>query len=163
MTTTTKTRVEQTWALAKVQEEAARVFARNCFTAMTVLEKVGPEAVKQYQEAMLKNKVEFFKAQGVKTPLELVKAMAEFETNVFGSKVVVVGDEKSASLEYETCACMNAMKSEGLIKPEMMEKMGKNFAQQTELLGKEFGFKGEMKMVGEKAEVCFSKDGACCG
>ena len=162
-TATTKERVQQTWSIDKIQQEAVRVFSRNCMSTSALLEKIGGDALQQHQEQMLKNKVEFFKSVGVKTPLELIKAMAEFETNVFGSKIVFWGDEKSASMEYETCACFEQMQKDPNFKPENMEKMGKMFAEHTEKLGKEFGFKGEMKMVGEKAQITFSKDGMCCG
>lgn len=161
-TATTKTKVQGTWALTKVQEDAARVMSSSCMTAMTVLEKFGPEAVKQYQDAILKNKVDFYKTMNVKTPMDLVKAIAEFETNVFGSKIVISGDEHTATMEYEECACFNQMKKNPNFKPEMMEKMGKSFAENTEKLAKEFGFKGEMKMVGETASMTFCKEAGSC-
>jgi hypothetical protein len=161
-TATTKERVQSNWPVSKVQQETARVMSNNCFNAMTILEKAGPEFVKQYNEAILKSKVDFYRTLGVKTPLELVKAMAEFETNVFGSKIVFWGDDKTASLEYEECACMEQMKKNPNFKPEAMEKMGKFFAENTEKLAKEFGFKGEMKMTGPAAQLTFTKEGSSC-
>lgn len=162
-TATTKERVQQTWPVSKVQQETARVLSNSCFNAMTILEKAGPEFVKQYNDAILASKVDFYRSIGVKTPMDLVKAMAEFETNVFGSKIVFFGDDKTASLEYEECACLEQMKKNPNFKPEAMEKMGKFFAENTEKLAKEFGFKGEMKMNGQTAQLTFCKEGMSCG
>lgn len=86
--------------------------------------------------------------------------MSEYETNLFGSKIVVWGDEKSASMQYEVCACYDAMKKELKLTPAQDEQMGGIFAKNIELIGKEFGFKGEVKFDAAKeacAVVTFTK------
>lgn len=118
---------------------------RNCMTTTKVLEKRSPEALTELRQALATMKVEYFKHQGVKTPVELVKAMAELETNMFGSKMKFWGDEKQASVEYEVCGCYNAMKDVLKLNETEQETMGKVWATMIEVMAKEFGFKGETK------------------
>jgi len=159
MTTATlnKQTVEAKWNTVKLQEEFSRVIATNMMTTMGVLCKHGEELTKEFQTAMLHNKVEHFKKLEVKTPIELVKAMAEFEANVFGSKIEIWGDEKSAHMQYNACGMWNAMKKFGKMEPKQEEMMGTQFATCMTNLAKEFGFKGETKMEGEVALVSFTK------
>ena len=105
-----KTPVEIKWPVNKVQEAAARVLANHMLAAQTVLAKYGPEAFEQFDKQILAGKLEYYKSVGVKTPIDLVRAMGEFESNVFGSKAEIWGDDKQASLTYESCGIFNAMK-----------------------------------------------------
>jgi hypothetical protein len=146
MTTATKTPIQVTWNVQKIQEEAVSSMTRNMMTTMSVMQKLGPEAQKQLGHAMVESKIEHFKKLGVKTPLELVKAMAEFEVNVFGSKIIVWGDEKEASLEYEYCACYNAMQKACNMNGKGQEEMGQCWAESMQATATAFGFsKGEVK------------------
>ena len=165
MTVANKTQIKQTWNLEKVQEEAVSAMTRNCGVVQNVLSQLGQEAQKKYQQAVVQMKVEHFRKLNVKTPIELVKAMAEFEVNVFGSRVVVWGDEKQASMEYEYCACYNAMQKNAsacaTTGGKNMEEMAKCFQESTQLIAKEFGFtKGEVKFPTnpeEHAVITFTK------
>ncbi|HEY9775505.1 MAG TPA: hypothetical protein V6C81_17195 [Planktothrix sp.] len=160
MTTATlnKTKVEQKWDTHKIQEEIARLMGVQYLTTMNVLQKVGGEkAVHEFQAAMRQNKVEHYKKLGANTPVELVKLMSEFEANVFGSKIEIWGDEKSASLKYDSCAMWNAMKKHGNFNAQQEEQMGKGFESCMTDLAKEFGFHAETKMEGETAIITFTK------
>ena len=150
-----KTPVEIKWPVNKVQEAAARVLANHMLAAQTVLAKYGPEAFEQYDKQILADKVEYYRSIGVKTPIDLAKAMAEFEGNVFGSKVEIWGDDKQASLTYDACGIYNAMKKR--LTPEMEEKIGGYFERCVDNLGREFGFKGEVKFEEPSATVTFIK------
>lgn len=156
-TTLSKTQVEAKWTISQIQEHATRAMVANCMAANMVLEKLGPQAVEEYQQATLNNRIEYFKTLNVKTPLELIKAMAEWETNVFGSKIVISGDDTKASLEYIECGCWNAMQKCGKLTPAIEEKMGKNFQKSVEMIAKAFGFKGELKLDGQTAIITFNK------
>jgi len=138
-------------------EKDPRHRVQTARATMGVLCKHGEELTKEFQTAMLHNKVEHFKKLEVKTPIELVKAMAEFEANVFGSKIEIWGDEKSAHMQYNACGMWNAMKKFGKMEPKQEEMMGTQFATCMTNLAKEFGFKGETKMEGEIALVSFTK------
>ena len=150
MTVANKIQIKTTWNLEKVQEEAVHAMVRNCGVTQNVLQQLGPDAQKKFQTAMVEMKFEHFKKLNVKTPIELIKAMAEFEVNVFGSKIVVWGDEKEASMEYEYCACFNAMQKNAsacsTTAGKNQEEMAKCFNESTNMLAKQFGFsKGEVK------------------
>lgn len=156
-TVVTKKVIEATWGIPKIQEAAARAFARNCMAATTVLSKSGDQAIKEYQELIHKSQLEHLKKLGVKTPLELVIAKAEFETNVFGSKIEVEGEENCAKLNYIQCAMWDAMQKDCNLTPEKQEKMGQNFQSCVQNFAKEWGFKGEVKMDETSCTVTFSK------
>ncbi|HEY9868664.1 MAG TPA: hypothetical protein V6D08_05820 [Candidatus Obscuribacterales bacterium] len=152
-----KTPVQIKWPIEKVQEGAARALANHLRAAQTVLAKYGPEVWDEYDRLVLKDKLEYYKSVGVKTPIELVKAMAEFESNVFGSKIQIVGDDKKASLTYDSCGIYNAMQKFGTLTPEQEEKIGSYFERCVSNLAKEFGFKGEVKFEEPCAIVTFTK------
>src|SRR5664279_2912652 len=113
MTTTVdtkKTIIATSWNTVRIQEQAARVLGLQFMTTMQLLQKFGGEkAVEEFKTTMEAHKVEYYKGLGVKTPLELVKAIAEFDVNVFGSKVEIWGDEKSATLHFLSCGMMHAL------------------------------------------------------
>lgn len=155
-TTLQKTEIKPTWKIEKIQEQTARAFASNMMAIMTVLAKHGPEAMNEFQSLSREPMVKHYKEMGIKTPLELVKAKAEYETNVFGSKIEISGDEKEAHLTYLFCAVWNGMKSCGL-KKEQEEKMEEGFQYCISSFAKEFGFTGEVKFEGEIAKVTYRK------
>src|SRR2546428_8075815 len=93
-----KTPVEAKWNTEKRSEETAKLFARQFLVTMQTLGKLGPEAHEEFTRNLIASKVEYYKNAGVKTPIDLVHAMSEFESNIFGSKIRIVGDEKRAEL-----------------------------------------------------------------
>lgn len=159
MTTTAfkKTVVEPTWTLIKVQEEAARAAATAMVTTMTVLAKHGEKAVEEFRTEMHKHKLAHFKTLNVKTPYDLVKAIAEFETNVFGSKIEIWGDEKEAGMTYQNCAMWNAISKIAPLTPEQEEKMGKDFGTCMTTMADKLGFKTTIEMGKEVCTINFKK------
>jgi len=150
--------VEPKWNTTKIQEEVARTHSMLYLTAMNFVAKHGGEkGVEEFQTEMRNHKVEHYKKLGVKTPLDLVKAMAEFEVNVFGSKVEISGDDHKAELKYNSCAMWNAMKTFGHLNTQQEEQMGRSFDMCMQNLAKEFGFKGESKFEGEVCVLSFTK------
>lgn len=152
-----KTPVKAEWKIDKLHEETANAIARHFLATMATLGQYGPEAHQEFVKHMITSKVEHFKSLGVNTPIDLVKVMGEFESNIFGSKIEIVGDEKKAELTYNECACWAAMQRVGKMTPEQEEKMGQHFELQVKNLGEAFGFKGEVRFEEPKAIVTFSK------
>tara|TARA_Y100001978_G_C23647677_1_gene411684 strand:+ start:549 stop:1022 length:474 start_codon:yes stop_codon:yes gene_type:complete len=150
-----KTEIKATWDLEKIQELNARGFANTMMAAMEVLGKHGEEAMKEFQAKTREPMVKMLKEMGVKTPIELVKAKAEYETNLFGSKIEIHGDEKEAHLTYLSCAMWNNMKT--CLTKEQQEGMGECWQACVSAFAKEFGFTGEVKMEGEIATIIFRK------
>jgi hypothetical protein len=157
MSTATKTVVKATWPTAKTQAEAARAAASQCAAAIGVLSKLGEQALTDYKAAARKLRVAHLKEQGVKTPLELATAMAEFEANVFGSQIEVSGDEKSATLNYIACAMWDAMVKVTNMTPAEQEQAGKGFQTCMQDLANEFGLKADMQMAEKTCAVTFTK------
>lgn len=158
MTTMTKTVVAPTWTTTQIQENVARVYATQFVTAMQVIGKFGGEAaLTEFETEMRKARIEHIKSLGVKTPIELAKAMAEFEANVFGSKIEIVGDDKHAELKYISCAMWEALKKVGKLDAKKEEEMGSKFESCMKNTAKEFGFNAEFKMEGETCTVSFNK------
>lgn len=161
MTTTTPTKkvVEPTWTLTQVQDKAAHIAANLCMSAKSVLMKSGDEAMlNEYETLVREGRLEALKSMNVKTPLELVKAIAEIETNVFGSKIEIMGDEKSASMHYLSCAMWNIMeKKMGTMSKECQEKAGASMQNCVMETAKAFGMKGEVKFGEKDCTVTYTK------
>ncbi len=157
MTTATKTTVKANWPTAKTQAEAARAAASQCAAAHAVLSKISEEAVNEYKATARQFKVAHLKEQGVKTPLELVTAMAEFEANVFGSQIEISGDEKSATMNYLACGMWEAIQKVTKMTPEEQEKAGKGFQTCLQDLAHEFGLKADIQMAEKSCSVTFNK------
>lgn len=152
-----KTPVEAKWNVQKLQEEAARVVAGNCLAAHQVLSKYGEQAVKEYQTVARNYKINYLKSLGVKTPVEIAKALAEVEANVFGSKIEIVGDDKTASLTYNSCGMWNAIQQVGKMTPEQEAKMGEGYSSCMQDLGRELGLKVNVEMGEKTCVVTFTK------
>lgn len=157
MTVATKTTVETKWPVTKVQETAAMMLGMQWMAAYKTLSKHGEAAFKEFDNMLRQQKVEHYKGMGVKTPIDLVKAMSEFEANLFGSKIEIWGDEKVAHLTYNSCGMWNAMQKFGKMGPEQEEKMGAHFSHCISEMAKEFGFKGEVKFEEPCATITFTK------
>jgi hypothetical protein len=160
MTTATlsKITVKPTWTVEKLQQNVARAYAMQLIAAMTVLGKHGGEkALEEFQTIMRSNKVEHLKGLGVKTPIELVQHLAEFEANVFGSVVEIWGDEKAAHMTYTTCGMWKAMEASGKLSAEQIEKMGAGMQNCMSLTAKEFGLNAEVVKSNDLCTVNFTK------
>jgi len=151
-----KTEVKPTWTVEKMHEMYSRMMANSMMSAMQVLCKHGEAATKEYQEISRKPMIQYYKNLGVTTPIEIIKAKAELESNIFGSKIEFWGDDKEAHLLYHTCGMWNAMKECGMGK-EQEEKMCSSMEQCVSSFAQEFGLKGEVKFEGEKATITLRK------
>lgn len=156
MTVLQKTQVKPTWKPEQMQEMYCHMMANNFMAANQVLAKYGEETMKEFQTAQRQPMVEYYKKLNVKTPIEIIKAKAELETNIFGSKIEFWGDDKEAHLTYNSCGMWNAMQKCGMSK-EQEEKMGECFETCIKNFAQEFGLNGEVKFEGEKATVTLRK------
>lgn len=152
-TTLTKKTVETTWTPKQIQERATEMMAMQWMTAYGILCKHGETASKEFDTQLRRFKAEHYKKMGVKTPLDLVKAVAEFEANVFGSKIEIWGDEKEAHLSYNACGMWEAMKKLGQMTKEQEQKMEGQFEHCVTEFAKEFGFTATLKMEGDECCV----------
>jgi hypothetical protein len=152
-----KTVVKTTWKPEQMQEMCSNIVASTFSSAMAVLCKQGEAAGKEFQTLNRKPMVEYYKKLGVKTPIEIMQAKAELETNVFGSQVEIWGDDNEAHLTYNKCGMWDAMKKSGGMNCAQEEKMMQGFESCVKEFAQEFGLKGEVKMEGEKPTITFKK------
>jgi len=157
MTVLQKTTVKTTWKPEQMQDLFSKMTANSFMAAMTVLCKHGEEATKEFQNLSRKPMYDYYKKLGVKTPIEIVKAKAELETNVFGSEIEFWGDDKEAHLTYNKCGMWEAMKKSGGMDCAQESKMMQGFETCVKEFANEFGLKGEIKMEGEKPTITFRK------
>jgi len=163
MTTTASDKkiiVETNWNTVRIQEQASRMLGLQWMTTMQLLAKFGGEkAVEEFKHVMETHKVEYYKGLGVKTPYELVKAIADFDSNVFGSKVEIWGDEKSATLHYLSCGMFKALEQAGLIKDEQKADMSKGMEACMTSLANKFDFTTNVEMCSTEktAKVTFTR------
>lgn len=158
MTTATKTPVQATWAPTKVQETTALMAASNCYAAHQTLAKYGEEAVKEFQTTARQMRIEHLKTLGIKGAYDLAKAIAEQDANLFGSKIEISGDEKSATLTYLACGMWNAMKKLGKLTPEQEAKMGEGFQSCMQATAEQFGLKTDVQFEGTTCTIGFAKE-----
>jgi len=157
MTTATATKIEAKWDTQKRNNATAKAVAGNMLATYAVLQHVTPEQKEQYENTVRANKVQLLKSFGVNSPLELVKAMAELDANLYGSQVAIAGDDNKAELTYEACAVWNALKEIGNLTKEQEQQMGRDFEACDAKTIKEFGYKSETKMNGNRVTVIVSR------
>lgn len=157
MTVLQKSVAKTTWKPEQIQDMTARMMANAFSSAMAVLCKHGEEAAKEFQTISRKPMVEYYKKLGVKTPIEIAKAKAELETNMFGSQIEFWGDDNEAHLTYNKCGMWEAMKKSGAMSCAHEEKMMGDLENCMSEFAKEFGLKSSIKMEGDKPTITFSK------
>lgn len=158
MTVIAKEQIKPTWNPEKLHEMYSHMTANNMMVVMNVLGKYAPEAMNEFKTASRKPMVEYYNRLGVKTPIEIVKAKAELESNIFGSIIEIEGDDKEAHLTYIKCGMWDAMKKcGGNACGETEAKMKEGFQNCVSEFAKEFGLTGTVKFDGEKAILTFKK------
>ncbi len=108
-----KEQIKPTWKTEQLHEMFSHIAASNMTAAFGVLGKHGEETINEFKTAVRKPMVEYFKKLGVTTPIEVIKAKAELETNIYGSVIEVWGDDKEAHLTYIKCGMWDAMQKQG--------------------------------------------------
>jgi hypothetical protein len=144
MTVLQKNTTKPTWKPEQMQELYSQMMANSFTSAMAVLCKHGEEAVKEFQTISRKPMIEYYKK-------------AEMETNVFGSQIEFWGDDNEAHLTYNKCGMWEAMKKAGGMSCAQEEKMMQGFEACVKEFAQEFGYKGEIKMEGEKPTITIRK------
>ena len=76
-----KQSINPSWPVEKIREAAA------CFAGMMISDKLSlfqqsPEEIEALSRESAQKRAELFKSKGVKSPMDLVRHMAEFEVNL---------------------------------------------------------------------------------
>lgn len=154
---TQKTPIQVTWTTDHIQAMAARTMAHNWCDTFMVLSKYGPEAIRDYERVSHFREADYYQQLGCRTPMELIRAIAEFETNVLGSKIEIWGDDNCASMSYTSCAIWNTLHEHGDMDEEHEEQLGVHFQNCVTGLAREFGFTGEVTFEETGATITIHK------
>lgn len=155
--TTTVTKVDKKWETKKVQEESARLVATIYMSAFETLSKYGEKAHEEFETLVRNHKIDRYRALGVKTPMDLVRAIAETEHNVFGSQIEICGDDKKATLRYNSCGMWEATQKLHKMTEQQKEIMSKNCQASYTKIAQEFGLNFESRMDNDTYTMTFSK------
>jgi len=154
--TTTATKVTTKWETKRTQETNAHIISSLFVSAYQTLSKYGDKAHQEFDSLVREHKINHYKSLGVKTPYDLVKAIAESEHNCFGSEVEISGDDKKASLKFLNCAVWNAMQKLHKPTPDQEAKMGEQCSANWTKIADAFGLKYEPKHEKDSYEMIFT-------
>src|SRR5688572_12271818 len=98
--TENKKPVTANWQTTKVQAEVVKSVASLYGSLESILSKENPQIVAEVSKLVLINKG-YYATLPIKTPPELVTAIAEYAANVLGIKVAVVADPIKPSIVFE--------------------------------------------------------------
>ena len=148
--------VEATWKLRRLQEELCKGAAHQYVHTVSLLRKCAPDAIREFNAVFIANKT-YFKHIGVESPGQLVRALAEIETNAFGGKMLVSGDEEKASIRYEYCAEWIAIEELSNMTWGERVNLAEHFVYAMHDLAHHFGFSAEVLLDGGVPTVTFSR------
>jgi hypothetical protein len=155
--TPVKTLIKPTWTIEKLQEVTSHALINNIIAVNKLLEKLPPETRNEWRTLVIGMKVEYFKTLNVTTPIDLAIAMGEFDTNVWGSKVTVTGDEHKAIIEIENCGCFNLMQKHMCLTPEIIEQRLECYKTTIELITRELGLIGKVEIINKVMTIHITK------
>jgi hypothetical protein len=154
---TTAIKIDKKWDTKKVQETTSNVIAGMMVSAFQALGKAGQEAHEEFHKLMTQQKLNHYKKLNIKTPLDLAHAIGEQDHNLFGSEIEVTGDEKKATVTWNSCGVWEACEKLHKFTPEQQEKMGQQCMSSWKTIADDFGFKFEPSTNKEVHAVSFSK------
>jgi hypothetical protein len=153
MTTISKQKqaVKADWPVEKIREEMTKVIAGKIITQLRFIEENSAHSVEKFDKLSAQQIAEMLKKNGVRTPLELTKYMAEHQANLFGAKVQYAGDERSATLFNDNPTVWLQAKKLGNMNAKEEKIMQKHFENWNQFLAESFEF---------TAKVDFANDGS---
>jgi len=101
--------VKPTWDLDHIRKEVGTIIAEYKMSYLTAL-KDYPEQLLKVQECFMNDHVRIMKNRGVKTPIDMVRYLAELTVNLAGGEIRINGDESSASIAYDSLPMWEEMK-----------------------------------------------------
>jgi hypothetical protein len=155
--TAVKTLIKPTWTIEKLQEVTSHSLINHFIAINKLFEKLTPELRDEYRTIMSELKVNYYKSLNITTPMQLAIAMAEYDTNVFGSKVGIEGEEHKVTIEIEDCGCWKLMKNHPCVTPQMIESRGECYKTCVEHITKELGLKGIVEITGKTVIIHITK------
>jgi predicted RNA-binding protein Jag len=160
MTTSTKAKkITQTWDIKRLQEEAIKIQSHKIASTMHVLKKHPGKEITEMEKVSAHITADMLKNFGVKTPLDLVKYLADFEVNMFGSEASTSGDAKCAVLINEKPAVWLETLRTNTFSENQIESMQEHFSSFMKHLGHGLGFKAHVDFAedGKSSKITFTE------
>lgn len=154
--TTNKKPVAPNWQTAQVQTEVVKSVATIYASLETVLAKASPEIAAEAAKIVLINKG-YYANLPIKSPLDLVNAVAEYTANVLGIKVAIVGDADKPLIIFEGGTLANKLAAVISLAPSQVPTLIDYFKKGFGELGAQFGYKTEITSAEPDFIVSFSK------
>jgi hypothetical protein len=148
--------VEVTWDLQRLQEELCKGAAHQYVHTIAMLRRCSPDAIREFNAVFIANKT-YFKHLGVATPGQLVRALAEIETNAFGGTMLVAGDDERASITYVYCAEWAAIEELSNMTWDERVSLAEHFVHAMQELAGYFGFSAEVSFDSGVPTATFSR------
>jgi hypothetical protein len=158
-TSITKQQIKQSWDLHKMQESATKMVAMQIGCRLHFIETHPGKEIEALEKHAAQHKAEMLKGCGVTSPLELVRHIAEFETNMFGATASIEGDDSRATLFNEKPTVWLEAKKLAKLSKEQEELMGQHYKQWMLNLAEAFGYKAQVELGadGNSSKITFSK------
>lgn len=109
MARSTWTQVKATWNTDRVRQEAGRLILDYKMAIWLALQDQ-PEILERLQEVLYGEFVKQLQEEGIKTPIDLVRYLAELTANLFGGTVSITGDTSEASIAFDDLPGWDKMK-----------------------------------------------------
>lgn len=154
--TENKKPVAANWQTSKVQAEVVKSVATIYASLEDILSTEKPEIIAEVNKIVLINKG-YYASLPIKTPIELINAIAEYAANVLGIKVAIVEDNNKASIVFEGGTLASKLASINKVPANEVPALIDYFKNGIVELGAQFGFKTEITTAQPDFIVTFTK------
>ncbi|HEY9775164.1 MAG TPA: hypothetical protein V6C81_15470 [Planktothrix sp.] len=152
-----KQKIEPSWSVSEIQEHVVKSICSQMQMKLEMAESGKLQNAEELRNKSAQHKAECFKKDGVKSPLELVKKLAELEVNLTGSKVSISGDDERATLIQDEPKVYLEIRQK--IDEQKLEKLREFFSAWMTQLGQNFGFQTKVELApeGKGTKITFSR------
>ena len=152
-------KIKQSWDLQKIQEEATKMVSHKIASTIHILKKHPGKEIKEMEKVSAHITADMLKNCGVKTPMDLVKYLAEYEVNMFGAEASISGDDQCAVLINEKPTVWLETLKANDFSEEQIETMQEHFISFMKHLGHGLGFKAHIEIAedGNSSKITFTE------
>jgi hypothetical protein len=149
--------IQPSWSVQQIQDHLVKMIVEKIQTNIQLKEQGVIGDIDKLEKESAIQKAERFKKAGVKSPLELVKRLAELAVNMTGSKVSIAGTDTEATLLNEEPKVW--LEAKKVLNEDEQKRMLTSFQSWMVDLGDAFGFKTNIDLAndGKTSKITFSK------
>ncbi len=142
-------KVKQSWDMKKTQEAAAKHAAHRIVSRLQYIEKNSGKEIDELERDSALLKADMMKKCGVKTPMDLVKHIAEFEVNLYGAEASIQGDENNAILVTEKSTVWEEARKLSKMSKDQEVRMQTHYRHWIDSLAQGLGFKSHLEIAND--------------